>query len=133
MIAVVLAGARRMIRMRMIPSDDFQALLAGCFFGVKHVLTGHREPIVRRIITTIYQRMKCMNLATDSPISNFRVSAKKSAATFVRIGLRSVGATLASSFGIIFHWGLVGHETYSSPKNRSLKFLAGKAANPVTI
>src|ERR1700682_3131188 len=116
MIAIVLAGARRMIRMRMIPSDDFQALLAGCFFGVKHVLTGHREPIVRRIITTISQRMKCMNLAIDSPISNFRVSAKKSAATFVRIGLRSVSANLVRKFGTNFQLRLVGHENRSEER-----------------
>jgi hypothetical protein len=55
MITVVLAGTRRMIRMRMIPPDDFQALLAGRFFGVKNVLAGHRETIVWRIIAAIYK------------------------------------------------------------------------------
>jgi hypothetical protein len=46
-----------MIRMRMIPPDDFQTLLAGGFFGIKNVLAGHRETVVGRIIAAIYKRM----------------------------------------------------------------------------
>ena len=74
-----------------------------------------------------------MNLAIDSPISNFRVSAKKSAATFVRIGLRSVSANLVRKFGTNFQLRLVGHENYSSSQNRSLKYFAAESANTVTI
>ena len=42
-----------------------------------------------------------MNFAIDSPISNFRVSAKKRAATLVRISLRSMSANLVSKLGTI--------------------------------
>jgi hypothetical protein len=38
-----------------------------------------------------------MNLAIGSPIRNFRVSAKKRAATLVRISLRSMSANLVSN------------------------------------
>jgi hypothetical protein len=76
----------------MIPPDDLQPLLAGRFFGVKNVLAGHRETIIGRIIASIYERMQRMNLATDLAVSNFGIAAKKRAATFAWISLRSVRA-----------------------------------------
>ncbi len=38
MLAVKLAGPRRMIGMRMIPANDFQAMLARGFLGIAHIL-----------------------------------------------------------------------------------------------
>jgi hypothetical protein len=43
-----------------------------------------------------------MNFAIDSPVSNFRVSAKKRAATLVRISLRPVAANLIGKLGTNF-------------------------------
>src|SRR5437773_11743743 len=38
MIAVILAGARRMVRVRMIPADNIESVLARGFFGAPHVV-----------------------------------------------------------------------------------------------
>ena len=74
MIAIVLAGTRRMIRMRMIPSDDFQTLVGCCFLGVQDVLAGDRKAISRRIITAIYQRVQRVNFAIQAAVRYFRVA-----------------------------------------------------------
>ena len=47
MIAIVLAGTSRMVRMRMIPSDNFQAAGPRVFFGFQNVFAGDREAVLR--------------------------------------------------------------------------------------
>ncbi len=88
-----------MIRMRMIPSDDFQAAGARVFFGVQNVFAGDRETVLRRIVAAIYQRMERVNFAIDAPVGDFRVAPEKRAATFVRVSFRAVAADSGREFG----------------------------------
>ena len=56
MIAIVLAGAGWMIRVRMIPADQLEILRARGLFGEADVFRRHFETIPRRIVAAIGQR-----------------------------------------------------------------------------
>ncbi len=71
-IAVIFAGPRRMVGMRMIPADDFEALLACRLFRRKNVLRSHRKTIARGIVAAVDERKKLKNLPrghASSPIA----------------------------------------------------------------
>jgi hypothetical protein len=99
MIAIIVAGTSRMIRMRMIPSDYLQTALARSFFGVENVFASDREAIPRRIIAAIYERMKRVYLAVHASVRRFRITPEKRSTTFVRIGFRTVAANPVRQLG----------------------------------
>src|SRR5260370_26077185 len=56
MLAIILAGPRWMIRMRMIPAYDVQFLFPGGFLRIAHVFGGDRKAIVRGILAAGHQK-----------------------------------------------------------------------------
>src|SRR5271170_1937707 len=52
-VAVVFARARRRVRMRMIPSDQLEALLASRFFRQPDVVRSHLEAISRGVVPAV--------------------------------------------------------------------------------
>src|SRR5260370_8310501 len=56
MLAIILAGPRWMIRMRMIPAYDVQFLFPGGFLRIAHVFGGDRKAIVRGILAAGHHR-----------------------------------------------------------------------------
>src|SRR5947209_19614821 len=52
-ILVILAGLRRMIRMRMIRPDDLQHLRLCVFVSVEHVFCCYRKTVTRRIVAPV--------------------------------------------------------------------------------
>src|SRR5260370_16835158 len=62
-VAVIFAWARRMVGMRMIPSDHFETLLASGLFRRQDVYRGHRKAVTRRIVTPIDERKELQYLA----------------------------------------------------------------------
>src|SRR4029077_10203307 len=95
-IAVILAGPSRMVGVRMIPADDFEALLARGFLGFKNILCSHRKTITRGVIAAIHERKKLQDLPRRRPSSPIAfknsagIAAKQRATAFMRIRLRAV-------------------------------------------
>jgi len=99
-IAIVLARARGMIRMGMIPADDFESLGDRGFFGVANVFRGDRKTVAGRIVPAIDQGKKRKDFPRGCVRPRLRmvtgnktgIAAEQSAATFMRIGLRAMSA-----------------------------------------
>src|SRR5260370_42322596 len=53
-LAVILAGSRRMIRMRMIPANHIQPLLARGLLRIPYILRVPRKAISRRIFAAVH-------------------------------------------------------------------------------
>src|SRR5207302_6822767 len=102
MVAIIFAWPRRMVRMRMVPADHFEALIACRLFRSKNVLRSHRKSIARRIVPPIDQRKELQNLprgrlqifpcitTQDKP----RLASEQRSTAFVRVCLRAMRANL---------------------------------------
>src|SRR5260370_11958914 len=140
MLAIILAGPRWMIRMRMIPAYDVQFLFPGGFLRIAHVFGGDRKAIVRGILAAVHQREQRQDLAERwlhtarcrSPVANGAVATQESPAAFVRIGLRAVLANFLRDFRAHLQCWSCCHGSSSSQK-RSLRYFAPESANTVTM
>src|SRR5208282_3422154 len=114
-VAVVFARARRRVRMRMIPSDQLEMLLARRLFGQPDVVRGHLEAVSRGIVPPVCERQQVEHLARVVAIA-----AEQSAATLVRIGFDAVRVNPAKHFVP----NLQACAAHSSLQNRSLKYFS---------
>src|SRR5262249_28725915 len=112
------------IRMRVIPADHVQSLLARRLLRINHVLRRHRKAIARRIVTAIDHREKSANFA-------WLVFAKQCAAAFMRTGFCAVCADFVREF--LADCENRSSHVYSSSQNRSLKYFDALSAKTVTI
>src|SRR5713226_3810740 len=56
-LAIILAGPRWMVGVRMIPADHFQPVhLCPSFFCLAHIICGYRKTVARRILAPIDER-----------------------------------------------------------------------------
>src|SRR5260370_32684582 len=129
-----------MVRMRMMPADHFEALLACRLFRSANVLRGHREAVARRIVSPIDERKELQDLPRGralalSPIAfkdSARIASEQRAAAFMRITLRSMRADLLREISADPECRCIRHD-YSSSQNRSFKYFAAESATTVTI
>src|SRR6266446_1550448 len=99
-IAVIFAWPRRMVWMRMIPADHFEALVACRFFCRHNVFGGHRKAVARRIVSPVDERKELQNLPLGRSQTlpwitlqdKARITPEQRSAAFVRVSLRAVGA-----------------------------------------
>ncbi len=83
----------------MIPAYDLEATILGGAIGVADVVGSDGETIARRIVATIYEFVERADFAEI-----FGVNAEESAAAFVRIGFRAVGADFVGDCFRIRRW-----------------------------
>src|SRR5260370_24986066 len=138
-IAVILAGPRRMVGMRMIPADDFKALGAGRFFRRENVLGGDGKTVARRIVAPIDEWKKRQDLSRRSERifsaivleDSVRIAAQERTAAFVRIRLGSVRANLFPEMCAAPEFCRVRHG-YSSAQTRSFRYFDAQTAKTFT-
>ena len=76
-----------MVRMRMIPANDFESTFLGGAVGVANVVGRDRETIARRVVASIDEFVKRADFA-----GIFGVDAEDGATAFVGEGFRAVSA-----------------------------------------
>src|SRR5207302_6929065 len=140
MVAIIFAWPRRMVRMRMVPADHFEALIARRLFRGKNVFRSHRKSIARRIVPPIDQRKELQNLPrgrrhSASPIAlqhRARITPEKRSATFVWVSLRAMRANLLRKLSADPKCLCIRHG-HSSSQKRSFKYFDAESAKIVTI
>src|SRR6266567_1283932 len=91
-ILIELAGARGMIRMRMIPANDFETLRLRRFVGFEHVFRGDDKAVAGRFAMTVNQREQGQHLARGLGMGSISIAPQKRATAFVGIRPGAVSA-----------------------------------------
>src|SRR2546427_8849005 len=86
-LAVILTGSRRMIRVGVVPADHLQAALTRRLLSRAKIFRRNHEAVARRIVVPVHQRKQVQHLAPAS-----RVAAQNGAAALVGGAFRRMGA-----------------------------------------
>src|SRR5215467_11922923 len=120
MILIKLAGPRGMIRMRMVPADDFQSLRLCGFVGLEHVFRGDDKAVAGRFAMTVYQREQGEHLARGVRMHSVSIAPQQGAAALVGISFRAMSAnflremTTDPECGFLRHFSLHPRNVRSS-------------------
>src|SRR6266849_674779 len=106
MLAVILAWARGMIGMRMIPAHDVQFLLPRRFLRIAHILGGNGKTVVRGIVSPVDEREQRRDFphrqlyaAGGRAIAIHSIPSQERSAAFVRVRFGTVLPNLLRNFG----------------------------------
>src|SRR5215831_5165538 len=109
MVLIILARARGMIRMRMIPADDLQTLRLRSLVGLEHIFSRHGKSIARRIVASVDQRKKRQDFAHGFWVRHIPIAAQQRATALVGIRLRTVCADFLRELPADPECGFVRH------------------------
>src|SRR5579862_385123 len=123
-IPVVLARARRGVRVRMIPPDEVELLLAGGFFRQADIVGRDFEAVARRIVATV-----CQGQEVDHLAGIIAIASEERPTALVRVGLHAVRMDSAHHLVAYFQ----RRDAHSSLQNRSVRYFSPESGNTVTI